>query len=83
MSENENVDLNELVKEMYDKIGSKEDFKVLSLGVDTIYFLDQRAFTIKISLEPLSYENEDEILKHAEMIKKWRNTPLFKEVDEK
>ena len=73
MSENENVDLNELVKEMYDKIGSKEDFKVLSLGVDTIYFLDQRAFTIKISLEPLSYESEDEVLKHAEMIKKWRS----------
>lgn len=70
----ENANLNELVRDLYNQIGSKKKYSIYSLKLNTIFFMDDnRALEVNITLKPLSTENVDEILEHAEMIKKWRD----------
>ena len=70
----ENANLNELVNDLYKTIASKEQYKILSAKLNMIFFMeDNRALQVSITLEPMGIEDIDEILEHAEMIKKWRN----------
>jgi hypothetical protein len=68
----ENIDLNELVEELYRK-NDHEKHRIISLEAETIYFIDKRALEVKIKISSQSDMSCDDILKQAERIKEWRD----------
>lgn len=73
----ENINLNELVEELYRKNNHIKN-RIISLEAETIYFIDKRALEVKIKISSQSDMNCDEILKQAERIKKWREEGIGK-----
>jgi len=70
----ENVDLNELVEDFYEKIALNKKYLIVSAKMNTVYFLKEgKPVEIGIEIKPLSYNNDEEILKHADAIREWRN----------
>lgn len=67
----ENINLNELVEELY-KNNDDRKFKILSLKATTIYFIDKHAFTVDIKIKTMATESMDEVIKQAEIFKKFR-----------